>query len=376
MEVGSIVSFFNLGNKPSGANNQKAFDDSLIELISKDGNGTYSKDLLNSLLYAVVRVLVSDLTTNRIEASDKKIEKLINEKPNEDLNGFDFKTSMFSNLLIFGNSYALIDRDNKGNPIALYPLNSRNVSVVQAHSDAISNELVYKYALTGNRTRVIKSKDMIHFKMLSTDGGMTGNSPINSLSNLLELFDTNINSVQRYLQDNGFTNVLTLKNDKVSDETRQQLKNKFMANNANSSTIILDNGFSFDSVDRSSGIISESLKVQELIIRRISAVFGISVQKLGIENVHSSESQSNQNYVQSTLQYYFDLITNELSFKLDADVKFNTDKILGLDEQSKSALVTEQYNSGLLTLNEARERLGLQPIDENEITKNETEKGN
>lgn len=370
------MSFFNL-DKPSGANNnQKAFDDALIELISKDGPSTYSKDLLNSLLYSVVRVLVSDLTTNRIESSDKKIEKLINLKPNEDLNGFDFKTSMFSNLLIAGNSYALIDRDEKGNPIALYPLNTRNVSVVQAHSDAISNELVYKYALNGTRTRVIKSKDMIHFKMLSTDGGMTGNSPINSLSNLLELFDTNINSVQRYLNDNGFTNVLTLKNDKVSDETRQEVKRKFMANNSNSSTIILDNGFSFDSIDRSSGIISESLKVQELIIRRISAVFGISVQKLGIENVHSNESQSNQNYVQSTLQYYFDLITNELSFKLEKDVKFNTDKILGLDEQSKSALVTEQYNSGLLTLSEARERLGLQPINENEITKNEIEKEN
>lgn len=369
------MSFFNLG-KPSATNNQKAFDDSLIELISKDGPSTYSKDLLNSLLYSVVRVLVSDLTTNRIEASDKKIEKLINDKPNEDLNGFDFKTSMFSNLLLFGNSYALIDRDDNGNPIALYPLDTRNVSVVQAHSDAISNEVRYKYALTGNRTRVIKSKDMIHFKMLSTDGGMTGNSPINSLSNLLELFDTNINSVQRYLQDNGFTNVLTLKNDKVSDKTRQELKHKFMTNNSNSSTIILDNGFSFESIDRSSGIISESLKVQELIIRRISAVFGISVQKLGIENQHSSESQSNQNYVQSTLQYYFDLITNELSFKLDTDVKFNTDKILGLDEKSKSELVTEQYNSGLLTLNEARERLGLQPINENEITKNENTKGN
>lgn len=370
------MSFFNLDSKPSGASNAKAFDDSLIELISKDGNGTYSKDLLNSLLYSVVRVLVSDLTTNRIEASNKKIEKLINEKPNKDLNGFNFKTSMFSNLLIFGNAYALIDRDEKGNPIALYPLETRNVSVVQAHSDAISNELRYKYALTGNRTRVIKSKDMIHFKMLSTNGGMTGNSPVNALSDLFELFDTNINSVQRYLQDNGFTNVLTLKNDKVSDETRQELKRKFMANNANSSTIILDNGFSFESVDRSSGIISESLKVQELIIRRISAVFGMSVQKLGIENVHSSESQSNQNYVQSTLQYYFDLITNELSFKLDADVKFNTDKILGLDEQAKSALVTEQYNSGLLKLSEARERLGLQPINENEITKNENTEGN
>lgn len=370
------MSFFNLDNKPSGANNAKAFDDALIELVSKDGPGPYAKDLLNPLLYSVVRVLVSDLTTNRIESSNKKIEKLINEKPNEDLNGFDFKTTMFSNLLIFGNSYALIDRDEKGNPIALYPLNTRNVSVVQAHSDAISGKLVYKYALNGKRTRVIKSKDMIHLKMLSTDGGMTGNSPINALSDLLELFDTNINSVQRYLQDNGFTNVLTLKNDKVSDETRQQLKHKFMANNANSSTIILDNGFSFDSVDRSSGIISESLKVQELIIRRVSGVFGTSVQKLGIENVHSSESQSNQNYVQSTLQYYFDLITNELSFKLEADVKFNTDKILGLDEQSKSALVTEQYNSGLLTLNEARERLGLQAINENEVTKNENTKGN
>lgn len=369
------MSFFNLG-KPSGANNAKAFDDSLIELISKDGPGTYNKDLLNSLLYSVVRVLVSDLTTNRIESSDKKIEKLINDKPNEDLNGFNFKTSMFSNLLIFGNSYALIDRDDNGNPIALYPLNTRNVSVVQAHSDAISGKLVYKYALTGNRTRVIESKDMIHFKMLSTNGGMTGNSPINSLSNLLELFDTNINSVQRYLQDNGFTNVLTLKNDKVSDETRQELKRKFMNNNANSSTIILDDGFSFSSIDRSSGIISESLKVQELIIRRISAVFGVGVPRLGIENVHSSESQSNQNYVQSTLGYYFDLITNELSFKLDTDVKFNTDKILGLDEKSKSELVTEQYNSGILTLNEARERLGLQPINENEITKNENTKGN
>jgi hypothetical protein len=57
-------------------------------------------------------------------------------------------------------------------------------------------------------------------------------------------------------------------------------------------------------------------------------------------------------------------------------VKFNTDKILGLDEQSKSALVTQQYNCGILTLNEARERLGLQPINENEITKNENTEGN
>lgn len=72
---------------------------------------------------------------------------------------------------------------------------------------------------------------------------------------------------------------------------------------------------------------------------------------------------SNLQYLQGSLQKYFDCFTSELSFKLGKDWKFDTSKLLSLDPTTQQNNAIEGYTNGVLTLNEARARIGLPEVD-------------
>ncbi|HEQ7571696.1 TPA: phage portal protein, partial [Streptococcus pyogenes] len=89
--------------------------------------------LQTTAVYACVRILaeaIASLPIHVYKHTDEGKEQdvnhqlyyLLHDEPNPDMTSFVFRETLMSHLLIWGNAYAQIIRDGRGQVLALYPL--------------------------------------------------------------------------------------------------------------------------------------------------------------------------------------------------------------------------------------------------------------
>ena len=113
---------------------------------------------------------------------------LLHDEPNPEMTSFIFRETMMSHLLLWGNAYAQIIRDGRGQVLGLYPLLPSKMDV----SRADNGELVYTYSRSiddyGSKkcTEQIKLRreEVLHIPGLSFDG-LIGYSPIAMAKNAI-----------------------------------------------------------------------------------------------------------------------------------------------------------------------------------------------
>ena len=94
-----------------------------------------------SAVYACVKVisetiaslplnLLKELTNGDSEkAKQHPLYSILKDTPNSEMTSFTFREMLMTNLLLWGNAYALIKRDKAGMITELYPLKSKNMVV-------------------------------------------------------------------------------------------------------------------------------------------------------------------------------------------------------------------------------------------------------
>ena len=114
---------------------------------------------------------------------------LLHDEPNPEMSSFVFRETLMTHLLLWGNAYAQIIRNGKGEVIALYPLMPNRMKVDR---DSRGN-LYYSYtryideapALNGI-TVTLRPTDVLHIPGLGFDG-LVGYSPIAMAKNAIGL---------------------------------------------------------------------------------------------------------------------------------------------------------------------------------------------
>ena len=139
-----------------------------------------------STVYACVKVisetiaslplnLLKELTNGDSEkAKQHPLYTILKDVPNSEMSSFTFREMLMTNLLLWGNAYALIKRNKNGEIIELYPLKSKNMVVER---DAVSNNIKYTYTNNRGITKTYSPKQIFHIPAFSFDG-IIGVSPI------------------------------------------------------------------------------------------------------------------------------------------------------------------------------------------------------
>ena len=121
------------------------------------------------------------------QAVDTNLYRLLHDEPNPEMTSFVFRETLMTHLLLWGNAYAQIIRNGKGEVIALYPLMPNKMSVDRDEK----GQLYYTYlraneeaaTMTGN-TVTLKPSDVLHIPGLGFDG-LVGYSPIAMAKNAI-----------------------------------------------------------------------------------------------------------------------------------------------------------------------------------------------
>ena len=117
---------------------------------------------------------------DKVKATDHPLYHLLHDEPNPEMTSFSFRETMMTHLLLWGNAYAQIIRNGKGEVIALYPLMPNRMEVDRDKQ----GQIYYSYSTASEDAPTMKGStvnlspaDVLHIPGLGFDG-LVGYSPI------------------------------------------------------------------------------------------------------------------------------------------------------------------------------------------------------
>lgn len=198
MIMGILSGIFKSRDKPQNATSGSAYR-FFIGGSSSGKNVNERSAMQMTAVYSCVRILseaVASLPLHVYKYNDeggkeKAVEHplyfLLHDEPNPEMTSFVFRETLMTHLLLWGNAYAQIIRNGKGEIVALYPLMPNRMTVDRDDK----GQLYYQYntskddAPTMNGSMVnLKLADVLHIPGLGFDG-LVGYSPIAMAKNAM-----------------------------------------------------------------------------------------------------------------------------------------------------------------------------------------------
>lgn len=338
-------------------------------------------NLKNSDVFTAINVIANDIATNPIKLESDNVNHitdnhfsdlnyLLNIKPNDQMTARDFKYSLTANLLLTGNAYARIYRD----PLTKKPIDMEVLrpSWVTVFVDEKTGLVKYTIQDTVHSPYDLRQEDVLHIKFLTTNG-LVGASPLYALKDEVKLQKQGNHMLSSFFASgiNG-SSILKMPGH-VGPDARDAVRREWLKANAGDKThrvMILANGEDYEKVDVDTSIL-KIVNSNDYTTKQIAKAFGIPVSRLGLENAHTSLPQSNLDYIQNSLDHYFNRFTAELNIKLltyqqsrKYHFEFDVSRLMELDTETNMKQTLEWYKSGLLDDNEARQRLGYPPHED------------
>ncbi|WP_195764218.1 phage portal protein [Staphylococcus haemolyticus] len=358
--------------------NEVTIDRSTLRMIT-EANGlggiTWNgiSSLRNSDVFTAIDIISKDIASTSIQFNDadsyldddKKILKLLNKRPNPYLDAWHFKYIIVANMLLNGNSYVEIVRDDKGQPIELYHMQNSAVSIEQ-----IDDKIKYNYIDERDGHVRFDTEDVLHFRMFSMDG-FNGYSPLFALANEIGISMGSKKFLDEFFKNGGTsTAILKYEDGRYSDEElaiiRQNFENSQLKNN--NGLVMLDDTMTFDRLKVPTEVLN-FLNSYKFSTQQVAKAFGLPLSKLGIETVNTSLKDSGIEYYRSTLYPIFSMMNAEIEEKLFAQspyevtLDYDVARLIDSDPEVKLERVTQLFTKKIITLDEARAQFGFKPVE-------------
>ena len=104
------------------------------------------------------------------EEGDCKINRLLQVRPNPFMSAYDFIYKLVTRLYLYNNSFAYIDRDQRGNVVGLYPITASHVDLLNDQG----GRLYCGFLLRSGRQIVLPYEDIIHLRRFFNDDDILG----------------------------------------------------------------------------------------------------------------------------------------------------------------------------------------------------------
>lgn len=328
-----------------------AFLDALVSM-SGDSDFYAGKSVLrNPDVYSAISTISNTVASCPFISSTPLISKMLNNPDVDGIrSGFNFWSSVMTNLLINGNSFCLIE--NGGHALKFVENNQMTVSY-----DTNTGQVRYTYqADPSTRAQNVPMSQVLHFKILSMDG-IAGISILYSLRSSLNLQDVGTRTLRDVFQS-GIHGMISVNKTDLSDSAKENLRQNFQKI-ASSGVGVSDDSIKFEQISVDEGLL-KAIQTNNLASEKVAAVFGIPSEMIGLENSHSSISQSLKAVFLEGLQQYFEAISSELNCKLQGySISQDKSNILPASFADKAKTLVSLIQNGVLMPIEARRMLNV-----------------
>jgi HK97 family phage portal protein len=296
--------------------------------------------------------------------SDSTLTRLLQVRPNPFMNSYDFVYKVVTHLYLYNNSFAVIDRDQRGNVCGFYPLDAATAEYLQ---DDAGN--VYVHVTAHGRDYVFAHGDVIHLRRDFNADPLFGDSN-DAIGPTLELAHTQnegiVNGIKSGASIRGILRFTQIMAPEKLKAEKQAFIDDYLSMDNDGGVVTLDQKMEYTPID--SKPISIDPEQLQQVKTRIYNYLGISE---AIVNSTYNEDQWGAFYesvieplaLQMSLEFTEKVFTQrEQAF--GNQIVFDSNRLQYASVASKTDLISKLSALGLLTTNQALEILNLPPVED------------
>lgn len=301
------------------------------------------------------------------KAIDHPLYLLLHDEPNPEMSSFVFRETLMTHLLLWGNAYAQIIRNGKGEVIALYPLMPDRMTVDRDRD----GKLYYEYTVSTDDAPTVKGtvvrlkpSDVLHIPGLGFDG-LVGYSPIAMAKNAIGMAIACEEYGAKFFANGAAPGGVLEHPGTIKDpqRVRESWQSTFGGSGNSNKIAVLEEGMKYTPI----GISPEQaqfLETRKFQINEIARIFRVPPHMVGDleKSSFSNIEQQSLEFVKYTLEPW--LVRWEQSIqrtlfspeeKKRYFAKFNVEGLLRGDYASRMSGYATARQNGWMSANDIRE---------------------
>lgn len=307
-------------------------------------------------------------------AIDNNLYHLLHDEPNKEMSSFIFRETLMTHLLLWGNAYAQIIRNGKGEVVALYPLMPNKMQVDRDEN----GELYYIYTRSSDEAKTMEGvtvyltpRDILHIPGLGFDG-LVGYSPIAMAKNAIGLAIATEEYGAKFFANGAAPSGVLEHPGTIKDPSRlRENWNSTFGGSANSGKVaVLEEGMKYTPISISPEQ-AQFLETRKFQIDEIARIFRVPPHMVGDleKSSFSNIEQQSLEFVKYTLDPWVIRWEQSLSRALLNEdekrkyfFKFNLEGLLRGDYESRMSGYAVARQNGWMSANDIRELENMDKI--------------
>lgn len=311
-------------------------------------------------------------------AAENQLYFLLHDEPNPEMTSFVFRETLMTHLLLWGNAYAQLIRNGKGEVIALYPLMQNRMTVDRDNK----GRLYYQYwrgkdeaKLSRDNIVILQPSDVLHIPGLGFDG-LVGYSPIAMAKNAVGMAIACEEYGAKFFANGATPGGILEHPGIVKDPAKvRESWNAVYQGSSNAHRIaVLEEGMKYTPI----GISPEQaqfLETRKFQINEIARIFRVPPHMVGDleKSSFSNIEQQSLEFVKYTLEPWLvrweQAMVRSLLSKTEKEqyfIKFNVDGLLRGDYESRMNGYATARQNGWMSANDIRQLENLDRISKKE----------
>ena len=301
---------------------------------------------------------------------------LLHDEPNPEMTSFVFRETLMTHLLLWGNAYAQIIRNGKGEILALYPLMPDRMTVDRDDM----GRLYYEYRVSNEDAPTMKGStvrlrpsDVLHIPGLGFDG-LVGYSPIAMAKNAIGMAIACEEYGAKFFANGAQPSGVLEHPGTIKDPSRvrESWTQTFGGSQNANKVAVLEEGMKYTPISISPEQ-AQFLETRKFQINEIARIFRVPPHMVGDleKSSFSNIEQQSLEFVKYTLDPWVSrweqgMVRSLLAAeeKKSYFIKFNVDGLLRGDYQSRMNGYAIGRQNGWMSANDIRELENLDRIPE------------
>lgn len=352
-----------------------------------DERWTNDTVLAHSTVYACVNRIANDMGKLHLRLVEKTDDGIwvetkipayarVLRSPNHYQTWVQFREAWSLSKLLRGNTYCYIDRDGRDVPRALHVLDASRVTVLVGPDGDIFYELKAD-DLAGVADVTVPAEFIIHDRINCLFHPLVGTSPIFACGMSAHMGLTIGKNQSAFFRNgsrvSGQLLIPTAIGQEKTNEYRERWEANFTGPNAKQ-LAVLSGGMKFEPIQMTN-VDAQLIDQLQWTAEDVCRAFNVPPWKVhvGQQPAYTKPEISNQAYYQDCLQSHieqFEAVLDEAFGFLeprDNGVQYgfelDLDGLLRMDEASQVTTLTTAISGSLLTVNDARKRFGMAPVE-------------
>lgn len=301
--------------------------------------------------------------------------RIMSGMANEVLTSFNLKKVMLKDLILYGNAYAKIVRDNKTNKINLYYIPVEYVTPKKDNTGYYFEISSYQTGVLGETVEkeIVDFYDMLVLIKNPKFNSIKGSGLLDYASQTFEqsIEESNymINLFKNGLSAKAILSSKTPFKREVKETLKRDLQNLYSGSNSAGKTMVLEGDISVLPLSLTPSDIG-LIENKNFSVTEISRFLNIPKHLLNMDKsqgTYSNITQERLNLLQTTLLPYVVAFEEALNQKLLTEeeieqgyyYQFDTSEMLKLTPEDNASYVLNLYKEDVITLEEARTTLNL-----------------